>query len=54
MPHHIKIDSCASVVNGKLVYLKNEEGEVGEDKKKLLRLLKENKISYKKYLLGNK
>ena len=26
VPYHIKIDGCASVVNGKLVYLKNEDG----------------------------
>jgi hypothetical protein len=54
LENHLKIDNSAFVVNGKLVYLKDEENDIQSDKKKLMKILKENKISYKNYIMGNK
>jgi hypothetical protein len=51
---NLRIDSGAFVVGGKLVYLKEEEADVREDKRRLMQLLKENRISYKKYVMGDK
>lgn len=35
-----------------MVYLKDEGVDLRQDKRKLMQLLKENKISYKKYMMG--
>lgn len=42
------------MVGGKLVYLKDEEADIRQDKRRLMKLLKENNISYKNYMLGDK
>jgi hypothetical protein len=34
--------------------LKDEEADIRQDKRQLMKLLKENNISYKKYMLGDK
>ena len=51
---HVGIDQQASVVNGKLVVLREEEQALGSDNRQLMRLLRENGFSYKQYILGNK
>ena len=50
--YNLRIDDSAFVVGGKLVYLKDEDADLRQDKRKLMMLLKENKISYKKYMMG--
>ena len=48
-----KIDSKASIVNGKLI-LYEADGGVAQDGRKFMKLLKENNINYKDYMLGDK
>jgi hypothetical protein len=49
-----RIDSKASIVNGKLILLDTEGRDALTNGRKLMRLLKENNISYKEYMLGDK
>jgi len=50
----LHIDNSAFVVEGKLVYLKDEDPDISKDKRRLIKLLKENNISYKKFMMGRK
>lgn len=50
--YNLRIDDSVFVVGGKLVYLKDEGADLRGDKRRLMMLLKENKISYKKYMMG--
>ncbi len=52
--YNLHIDNSAFVVGGKLVYLKNEDADINQDKRRLMKLLKENNISYKKFMMGHK
>lgn len=48
-----KIDNKASIVNGKLVLFEPEPTDFRHDGRQLMKLLRENNIDFKKYMLGD-
>ena len=49
-----KIDNKASIVDGKLIFFETDMKDIVKNGRKLMKLLKENNISYKEYMLGDK